>query len=174
MSDAPDWQKVVALTTSVGEVTDAPDWQRVVVAPGGEPVGGGGLSLVEYTYLEAGYVMTNSQLPFMYTGTFGAGFYLVTVSATLVLTTPGGGKAADVLIDCPPGFIQYGCSWLTVGTEGAVTGLGVPVTMTIGLKCTGTGNKVGLAAAIYSGVSGFVNGNGSWTPGPGPTIVVMG
>ena len=42
MSDAPDWQKVVTVTTSVGEVTDAPDWQRVVVAPGGVPISGGG------------------------------------------------------------------------------------------------------------------------------------
>ena len=42
-TDAPDWQRVVVLETSV--TGDSPDWQNVVVGPGGEPVGGGYVSL---------------------------------------------------------------------------------------------------------------------------------
>ncbi len=91
MSDAPDWQKVVALTTSVGQVTDAPDWQRIVTAPGGQPVGGGGGSNSIYGP-QAGGGALGVTIPWYFgntTVTYPLGALVLTMFTALVSGTIG-------------------------------------------------------------------------------------
>ena len=76
-SDWPDYTHGVVLSS--GAVTDCPDWQEQVVAPGGGPIGGGGITVL------------GAVAGFLVTGVSGSGS---AVLGTVTCTNAAAGYAA--------------------------------------------------------------------------------
>lgn len=122
MSDAPDWQRIVTTLSSAGAVSDAPDWERIVVGPGGVPVGGSKITLLQNLVTE--------------TATAGTGNY---ISIGL-----GGSPqvSGDMVIICPiPWAVDtagyYAVSgWLEI-YSGPGTMMVAPVSASVNLPVTG-------------------------------------
>jgi hypothetical protein len=168
MSDAPDWQRIVALTTSVGQVTDAPDWERVVVGSGGTPVGGGGLSYYTSVLGAAVQLGKNPAAPTLVltTGSIPTGYYYAELAVTLsaydasqnyvwlaVGTAVLGGSYVPTVSYCIPNT--------SAGFTFSATASGI-----IQVTVAGTLELVGIYTGVTSAVTWVLGTNNSGAPAP--------